>query len=226
MPSSPRPLASTVRVASVRARRDFGERSLGRIVGQDPAVAIELAEQLRGLQQVARQLMRLAPVGSIGHHVGQVQQVPNERLLGRMVEKGCGSVRHRRSRPARHRHCAGWTSSGHARTGRSRPGSRRSASWPARCRSRCRCVGAREPKNQRAASAPISASSSSRLTNSPARLLMPMSSPSRTKRTQAISRYCTCSAFEAQRRGRRLVAGPPCRGGPRPTGRPARRSRG
>ena len=36
-------------------------------------------------------------------------------------------------------------------------------------------AGAREPKNQRAASAPISASSSSRLTNSPARLLMPTS---------------------------------------------------
>ena len=46
-------------------------------------------------------------------------------------------------------------------------------------------LGPREAKNQRAASTPISASSSSRVMNVPARLLIEISSPSRTKRTQA-----------------------------------------
>ncbi len=52
---------------------------------------------------------------------------------------------------------------------------------------------AREPKYQRAASAPISASSSSRLMNSPERLLIESTSPPRMKRTQAIRITCTAS---------------------------------
>src|ERR1035437_9157501 len=45
---------------------------------------------------------------------------------------------------------------------------------------------AREAKNQRAASTPISLSSSSRVMNSPVRLDIGTSLPSRTKRTQAV----------------------------------------
>ena len=53
--------------------------------------------------------------------------------------------------------CAGSRRSARGRTGRSRPGSRSTASWPARCRSRSRSCGPREAKNQRAASTPTSA---------------------------------------------------------------------
>ena len=71
-----------------------------------------------------------------------------------------------RPAPARPRPpCAGSRRSGHGRTGRSRRGSRSTASWRARCRSRSPSVAPREAKNQRAASTPISASSSSSVMN-------------------------------------------------------------
>ena len=93
---------------------------------------------------------------------------PRERRLGGSGQR----ARHVRSpAPApRRRPCAGSRRSGRGRTGRSRPGSRSTASWPARCRSRSRSLTDREAKNQRAASTPTSASSSSRVMKSPARL--------------------------------------------------------
>ena len=54
-------------------------------------------------------------------------------------------------------------------------------------------LGARAANDQRAASTPTSASSSSRVMNSPARLLMDTSWPSRTKRTQATRSIWTAS---------------------------------
>ena len=113
--------------------------------------------------------------------------------------------RRRRGRPRPP--CAGSRRSGRARTGRSRPGSRSTASWPARCRSRSSVVAAREAKNQRAASTPTSASSSSRVMNSPARLLIETSTPSRTNRTQAYSSIWTASTVVAHRLGRVPDAG-------------------
>ncbi len=55
-------------------------------------------------------------------------------------------------------------------------------------------VNARELKYQRAPSVPTSFSSSSSVMNSPERLLIGISTPSRTKRTQAMSGQRTLSA--------------------------------
>ncbi len=60
----------------------------------------------------------------------------------------------------------------------------------------------RAAKNQRAASTPTSASSSSSVMNSPERFDIETSTPSRTNRTQAMRIICDASRVVAHRRGR------------------------
>ena len=101
--------------------------------------------------------------GRILDDLGQTGDRPDQAASGPPARPD-GDVR-RPARVPRRLPCAGSRRSGHGRTGRSRPGSRSTASWPARCRSRCRSSRPREAKNQRAASTPTSASSSSRVMN-------------------------------------------------------------
>ena len=156
-------------------------RSLGLVRVDDPRVAIEPVERRRELGRVGGDAVRLLGGDGVLDDFGEADDGPRQRGLGRAGERA-----RRRRPPATARRpppCAGSTRSARARTARSRRGSRSTASWPARCRSRWRSCAPREAKNQRAASTPTSASSSSSVMNSPARLLIETSTPSRTKRT-------------------------------------------
>ena len=168
-----RPSALAQRDLRRSSEREARRRPLGLVRVDDPRVAVEGVERRRELGRVGGDALRLLGRDRVLDDLGKPDDRPGQRRLGR-IRRAC--PRRRPPAPARRRRpCAGSTRSGRARTGRSRRGSRSTASWPARCRSRCAVVAAREAKNQRAASTPTSASSSSSVMNSPARLLIEIS---------------------------------------------------
>ena len=69
--------------------------------------------------------------------------------------------------------------------------------WPARCRSRCGVLGAREANDQRAASTPTSSSSSSSVMNSPERLLIGTSCAVAHEAHPGDQQHLDCSLVEA-----------------------------
>ena len=139
IPSRPRALARVVIVAATRARR-AAER-LGSAGVDHLRVAVEGMERRRQLGRVGGDPLRLLGRGRVLDDLGQADDLADQaglRAVGRASDAPI-------ARPARARPrlpCAGSRRSGRGRTGRSRPGSRSTASWPARCRSRSPSVGA------------------------------------------------------------------------------------
>ena len=178
MPSTASPFFSTC------PRRD-DQREPARahrgIVDQEPLRIIVTVEFLRQILEIERDLMRRQIARGVGELLGKVGEPAQERLLVRARQRRRGRPRACAAAPRRSRcpPAAAPSTRARARTARSTPGCRRTASARGRCRTRTRCP----PCARRGRSAPRrgrprrSGRAASR--SSPARLLIFTSSPPR-----------------------------------------------
>ena len=178
---------------------------LARLRAEHVAVAVEGGELLRELERVGGDAVRRPALGGLGELVGERQQPLEQRAARRdAAARPAATARERLRDALRAGPRRASRRSGRARTARSRRGSRRSRRT-ARSRSRSTVVSCeRASRKKRAASTPISPTSSSSVTYSPSRLDIAVRPSTPSRCTNCWITISISSRVAAERRAGRL----------------------